>query len=67
LSRRERRVLRGIAKQLKREEPGLASLLTDKAHRGRPDYDAARRRRHEDAWNYGRAGRRRFLLLSRDF
>jgi hypothetical protein len=60
LPRHERRVLRRIARQLKRDDPDLASLLTDKERRRRPNYDAARRRRREDAWNYGRIGRRKF-------
>lgn len=60
LSRRERRALRRIARQLGREEPALASLLTDRERPRRPDFDMARRRRREDMWRYSRVGRRRF-------
>jgi CRP-like cAMP-binding protein len=60
LSYRERRVLRKIARQLRREEPGLAALLTDNEKPRRADFDAAKRRRREDMGNYGRTGRRKF-------
>jgi Protein of unknown function (DUF3040) len=60
LSRRERRALRRIARQLRREDPDLAAQLTAKEAARRPDFDAARRRRREDVRNYGRSGRRKF-------
>jgi hypothetical protein len=60
LSRRERRALRRLARQLRREDPDLASLLTDKEKPRRPDLEAARRRRREDLRNYGRTDRRKF-------
>jgi hypothetical protein len=60
LSRRERRALRRIARHLRRADPDLALLLTDKGRPRRPDYDIARRRRREDLRTYGRTGRRKF-------
>lgn len=60
LSRRERRALRKIVRNLRREEPTLAALLTEKEKPRQPDYNIARQRRREDIWKYGRAGRRRF-------
>jgi hypothetical protein len=60
LSRRERRALRKIARHLRRDDPDLAALLTARETPRRPDLEAARRRRREDARNYGRSGRRKF-------
>jgi hypothetical protein len=60
MSRRERRSLRRIARRLRREDPGLARLLTDSERPRRPDFAEARRRKREDIWNYGRMGRRKF-------
>jgi hypothetical protein len=65
LSRRERRALRRIAKNLRRDDPALASVLSAPLsgapeRRRRPDFDAARRRRTADLWTYSRVGRRKF-------
>jgi hypothetical protein len=60
LSRRERRVLRRIARQLREEEPALAVMLSVRPKSRQPDFDVARRRRREDMWAFGRVGRRKF-------
>jgi len=64
LSLRERRALRKIGRNLRREDPDLASVLSTPLPgalgRRRPDFYAARRRRTTDLWTYSRVGRRQF-------
>jgi hypothetical protein len=60
LSRRERRVLRRIGRELRNDEPALAVLLSFRSKPRQPDFDIARRRRIEDLWTFGRVGRRKF-------